>query len=125
MSSFLENGFADRRNTAAQAKKALLEKYKASLNSDDPEIARRRAERQAIVEARKAREAARDAAREVARLEAERKAAEEAARLEAERIAAEEKRLAELAAAEANRPNDLIRQAALYAAKRAAGKGRR
>ena len=58
MSSFADHGFVERRNLAATAKKAQLDKFKASLNQDDPAAAQRRAERQTIIEARKAREEA-------------------------------------------------------------------
>lgn len=93
-----EKGFAERRQTAMDAKKALLEKFKAGTDPNDPEVAARREERRRIIEAREKREAEKEAERkakleEEARIRAEKKAAEEAARLareEAERKAAEE-----------------------------------
>ena len=70
--------FNKRRDAAATAKQALLERFKSRPGPDDPEVAQRVAERTQIAEARAAREAEKKAAREV---EARRLAAEEAARL--------------------------------------------
>lgn len=39
------NDFADRQKNAAEAKKALLEKFKASPKLDDPEMVAKRAEK--------------------------------------------------------------------------------
>ena len=52
--------FGDRLATAAAAKQALLEKARAKAN--DPELAKKQAERAAIAAAREAREAERRAA---------------------------------------------------------------
>ena len=75
MAGFKDQHFNDRRSASADAKKALLEKFRARPASDDPQVQARLAERQKIAEARAARAAERDAAKQA---EAERKAAEEA-----------------------------------------------
>ena len=54
-------GFQKRKDTAAAAKNALLQKFKAA--AEDPKIAQRQAERMAINEARVVRRAERKAAR--------------------------------------------------------------
>jgi Family of unknown function (DUF6481) len=91
MRGFKEKGFNDRLQDQAKARQALLERAKAANPANDPDFARRQAERKRIADEREAREQARAEAREAElRAEAERKAAEEAARLEAERLAAEE-----------------------------------
>jgi len=48
MSGFKEPGFADRQKAAQQAKKDLLNKFRAQPGPDDPEVAKRRAEREAV-----------------------------------------------------------------------------
>jgi len=126
-SPFQQHTFNARREDSMKAKQALLEKFKTRPGPDDPEFQRRMMERQAVAEARAAREAAKEAER---RAEAERLAREEAARKEAERIAAEEaelKRLEEEEARKAARPQQIIREIAAYAAarQRAASRGRR
>ena len=96
MAIYREKDIFERRNAANDAKKALLERFKARPADDDPAVLARKAERQAIIEAREkraiekekqrqeklAREAAERAAREAAE-EAARLAAEEAAQAEA------------------------------------------
>lgn len=108
MSSFKNPGFADRLGAAANAKKALLEKFREQPGADDPAVAERQAARQAAAIAREARAAERKAAREAqkaaeiaeqAAREANeaREAAERAERevaLEAERKAARDARYA-------------------------------
>jgi hypothetical protein len=59
-----DKGFRDRLNAAAEAKKALLEKFRAKAGPDDPAVAERQAARQAVSEARDVRDVARKAARE-------------------------------------------------------------
>jgi HPt (histidine-containing phosphotransfer) domain-containing protein len=79
MSGYKEKGFGDRLSNAQDAKKAALERFRAKVSPDNPELARQRAERQA-----------RAAAREAARLKAEAEArALEEARLKAEAAEAE------------------------------------
>ncbi|KMO44691.1 hypothetical protein VQ03_01595, partial [Methylobacterium tarhaniae] len=65
MAGFKDQNFNDRRSTSADAKKALLEKFRARPASDDPEVQARLAERQKIAEARAARAAEREAAKQV------------------------------------------------------------
>src|ERR671936_3083788 len=60
MSGFKEPGFADRQKAAQQAKQNLLNKFRAQPGPDDPDVAKRRAEREAVA-----------ARREKARLERE------------------------------------------------------
>ena len=113
--------FNERRKAAATAKQALLEKFRAHPGPDDPAVAQRLAERQAIIEAREARAAERKAAREA---EARRLAAEAAARAaeqkarEAEAAALLAKQAAEERALEAQRkegksPADAIFEACM------------
>ncbi len=97
MGAFKDNLFNERQTASANAKKALLEKFKAKPAPDDPAVLARAAERMAIAEAREIRAGERRAAKEA---EAARLAAEQAARdLEAQaRIAEEAARAAEQAA---------------------------
>ena len=101
MSGFKDQQFGDRLSTAANAKLATLERFRARPAADDPAVTERRALRQAISVARETRVAERAAAREAA---ATRQAAERAARvvekqardaaLETERKAARDARYA-------------------------------
>jgi len=121
--------FQDRQQASIDAKAKMLERFKARPAEDDPTIARLRAERQAVVEARKVREAEREAEKEAARkLAAEKAAIEKAAREEAERKAAAEReaaRIAEEARILAEAPRKSLMDAVQYMQQRAAGKGRR
>ena len=102
-------GFADRAKSSARAKQHLLEKFRANAVKDDPEAAKRRAERLEIARAREIRQAERlaikrrqeaERAAEAARLEAEKEAERAALAAEAERAAERERqRLAEQKAA--------------------------
>ena len=67
--------FRERNSTAAKAKNDLLAKFKLGTDPNNPAVIQRRADRQAIVEAR----AARMAQREAGRIAREKEAAEEAA----------------------------------------------
>jgi membrane protein involved in colicin uptake len=120
-----DRSFTDRKANSSAAKQALLERFKARPGPDDPIMQQRRAERQAIADAR----AVRDAEKAAARAEAERLAVIEAARLaEEERlaeIAREVARKAEQARRDAERPRKVLLEAVQYAQLRAAGKGRR
>src|SRR5689334_21015590 len=97
MNGFKQPGYADRQKAAQQAKQDLLNKFRTQPGPDDPEVARRRAEREAIA----ARREALRLERETAKAEQKRRE-EEAAAAEAERIAREQEestaRLAELEA---------------------------
>ena len=92
MAIYREKDIFERRNAANEAKKALLERFKAKPAADDPAVLARQAERKAILEAREKRAAEKERlrqeklAREAAE-RAEREAAEEAARLAAEEAA--------------------------------------
>ena len=49
--------YQDRQATAAKARQALVEKFRARPAADDPAVQQREAERKAVIEARKLREA--------------------------------------------------------------------
>jgi hypothetical protein len=100
---YREKDFSERRTAAVEAKKALLERFKAKPAADDPAVIAKQQERQAILAARAIREKEKEKARQekLAREAAERaererlaeiarKEAEELARIEAEARAAEE-----------------------------------
>jgi hypothetical protein len=126
---YREKDIFERRNAANEAKQALLERFKAKPAADDPAVLARQAERKAILEARKVREAekaklkqerlAREAAEKAEReatAEAARLAAEEAAQAEAKAREAEEtERIARLLADEAERK---AKRDARYAARK-------
>ena len=104
MTAYKDKDFGERLSTAAAARKATLEKFRAKPGPDDPAVAERRAARQALVVAREARLAEREAARKAEKAreaareeEAARQAAEQTDRdvaLEAERKAARDARYA-------------------------------
>jgi len=127
---YKEQNIFDRRNAANEAKKALLKQFMSRPAEDDPAVLARKAERQAILEAREKRNAEKERlkqeklAREAAE-KAKREAAEEAARLAAEEAAAAEAkakeaeetdRIARLLADEAERK---AKRDARYAARKA------
>jgi hypothetical protein len=116
MAAFKDVEFNERISAATNAKKALLEKFKAKPGPGDPEFDRRQAERVAAAEAREAARQRRLKEKEEARQAALR--AEQAAReAEAARLEAEAKAQAELEAkreAEAKAARD-----ARYAARKA------
>src|SRR3954454_10637184 len=92
MSGFREPGFADRQKAAQQAKREILEKFRAQPGPDDPAVQQRQAEREAQAAARaKAREA-REAEKAAKKAGEERLAAEAATQLarEQEEAAARE-----------------------------------
>lgn len=99
--------FNDRRDDAANARKAMLERFKARPPADDPDLLAKQAERVAIAEARSERQAEREAAKkaEAERIAAEKLAAEiaEMERLERERARREEAQGLLLAAQKAAR----------------------
>jgi hypothetical protein len=92
MSGYKGATFNDRREAAANARKAMLEKFRAQPPADDPAVIAQREERMRIAAAREARAAERRRQREA---ELARKAAEEAAR----KAEAEARRQAEIAEA--------------------------
>jgi hypothetical protein len=95
---YKDPGFADRLSTAAEAKKAILAKFRAAPGPDDPEFAARQAEREAVAKAREVRTAARAAERAEQDAAAAAQAAHAAAEA-AEREARETKARAERAVA--------------------------
>jgi hypothetical protein len=116
MSGHTNKNFNERLSTAAHAKKALLDKFRARPAADDPAVVEQRAARQAVSDAR----AARIAEREAARIAQE--AREAAARAEHE-MAEQEKLTRELAEkAERDAALEIERKAARdarYAARKA------
>ena len=112
MAGFKHNNFNDRMTTAANAKKAVIEKFRQMPKPDDPAVQQRQAELKAIAEARDARNAQRKAEREAAALEAKR-AAEALAR---EKAAAAAEAAARARAEEAERK---AARDARYAARKA------
>lgn len=94
----------DRLQSASSAKQAVLERFKARTDPNDPAVAARRAERQALSVARDERKAARAAEKAAREAEEARLAAEEEARraaAEAEAAAERDRLAAEKAAQEA------------------------
>ena len=81
MGGYKDSDLGDRLSAADKAKKALLDRFKAKTSPDDPEVAKRAAERKAVHDARIAREtqratekkAAAEAAAERQRMDAEAK----------------------------------------------------
>jgi Family of unknown function (DUF6481) len=90
MSGYTNKNFSERLSTAAEARKAMLDKFRARPTADDPAVVARQEARQAISDARQARTAEKEAAR---RAEEAREAAERSAREAAE----QEQRLREAA----------------------------
>lgn len=115
MSGFKEPGFTDRQKAAQQARRGLLDKFRSQPGPDDPAVAKRRAEREAIAANRERVRQEREAT------EAEKKRREEdAAALEAARIAREkEEEAARQAALEVEQK---AKRDARYAARKAKGK---
>jgi hypothetical protein len=90
MRGFMEKGFNDRLEAAAKARQAQLERARAKSPLNDPDFAKRQAERRRLAEEREARAAARAAEKAAAsQREAEHRATQEAARIETERLADE------------------------------------
>ena len=61
---YRDKSFAERRTAAIEAKKALLEKFKAKPAPDDPAVLAKQAERKAILEAREKRAAEKEKLRQ-------------------------------------------------------------
>ncbi|HEU0149729.1 MAG TPA: DUF6481 family protein [Bradyrhizobium sp.] len=114
MRGFKQPSFADRQKAAQQARENLAEKFRAKPGPDDPEVVRKRAEREAIA----ARREQTRLEREVAKAE-EKRRQEEAAAAEAERLAREaEEAAARLVEDEADQK---AKRDARYAARKARG----
>src|SRR5262245_11684634 len=124
MRGYNGGSLSDRLGTAEAARKAQLERFRSRPGSDDPAVQKRQAERQAIVEAREARNREREEKRraEEAKLAEIKRAADESAK--AEQAAREAAAEVERRALEADRPRQAIRDAAMYAKARAAGSRR-
>ena len=115
MSGFKEPGFSDRQKAALQAKRHLLDKFRAQPGPDDPEVAKRRAEREAIASRREDARLAREAEKAEQKRREEEAAAAEAARIKRE----QEEEAGRLAALEAEQK---AKRDARYAARKARGK---
>jgi hypothetical protein len=129
MSSHNDQRFQDRLSRAAEAKSAMLARFKRAVDPENPAAIEKRREREAIAAARAEREAKRQAARQEHERELARQAAlaaeaaAEAARAAAEqaaREAAEQAQREEALKAEQKTARD-----ARYAARKAAKKKRR
>lgn len=91
MKGFREKGFAERRETAAKAKQASLEKFAQRPSADDPAESERRAARLAVAEARKARAAKREEEKAAEKLRIAAEKAQRAAEKEREAASAAER----------------------------------
>lgn len=117
MAGFKEPGFADRQKAAQQARRNILNKFRSQPGADDPEVTKRRAEREAVAAARaQAKEA-----RETAKAEEKRREEEAAAAAAAQRLREREEETAKLAVLEAEQK---AKRDARYAARKARGKKR-
>ena len=115
MSGFKEPGFADRQKAAQQAKKDLLNKFRAQPGQDDPEVAKRRAEREAVAARREQARLERETAKAEQKRREQEAAASEAARL----LREQEETATRLAAMELEQK---AKRDARYAARKARGK---
>jgi len=115
MSGFKEPSFADRQKAAQQAKRDLLNKFRAQPGLDDPEVAKRRAEREAAAANRETARLAREAAKAEAKLREQEEKAAEAVRIAGEK----EAEAARQAALEAEQK---AKRDARYAARKDRGK---
>jgi Family of unknown function (DUF6481) len=99
MSGFKEPGFADRQKAAQEARQNILKKFRSQPALDDPEVTKRRAER----EAHAADRANARLAREAAKAEQKAREAEAAAQAAAQLAREKEEATAKEAALEADR----------------------
>src|ERR1700731_3775666 len=92
MSGFKEPSFADRQKAAQEARQNILNKFRSQPGVDDPAVAQRRAEREALAAERAKAKLAREAAKAEQHRREQEAAAEAAARLvrEKEEAAARE-----------------------------------
>jgi hypothetical protein len=81
MSGFKEPGFADRQKAAQQARQNLLNKFRAQPGPNDPDVAKRRAERESIIANRERLKQEREATKAEQKRREEEAAAAEAARI--------------------------------------------
>jgi hypothetical protein len=121
-----QGGFDDRLATAADAKKAQLEKFFAKLATNDPALAERQSARQKIAAAREIRAVERKALRLEHKAHAAAESAARIAALAAERtareVAAAEQAVSDAAAALALEGEQKIARDARYAARKARGR---
>jgi hypothetical protein len=117
MSGFKEPSFADRQKAAQEARKNILEKFRAKPGLNDPAVLQRQAER----EAQAAERAKAKLAREAAKAEQKAREAEAAAEAIAQIAREKEAALAQEAALEAERK---AARDARYAARKGKGKKR-
>jgi hypothetical protein len=115
MSGFKEPRFTDRQKAAQQARNNLLKKFREQPGPDDPEVARRRAEREAVAANRERVRQEREAAKAEQKRREEEAAAAEAARIAKEKEEEEVRQAAVLAEQKARRD-------ARYAARKSRGK---
>jgi hypothetical protein len=115
MNGFKEPGFADRQKAAQRARDTLLKKFREQPGPDDPEVARRRAEREAIAANRERVRQEREAVKTEQKRREQEAAAEAAARMAREQEE-EAARQAELLA------EQKAKRDARYAARKARGK---
>jgi len=122
MRGFKEKTFKDRLSEASTARQAALERFKARPSADDPDVIRRKEERQAIAQARETREAERKVRKEEeARLRAEQEAKEKL-----EREAREKREAIERVIREASEATERKKERdARYAARKARQVGKR
>ena len=115
MSGFKEPSFADRQKAALQARRDILNKFRAQPGPDDPEVKRRQAEREAQAAERAKAKEVREASK------AEQKAREDAAAAEAAVLLARQKEeeTARLAGLEVEQK---AKRDARYAARKGKGK---
>jgi len=129
MSRSYDPTLEDRQSLASEAKRAMLAKFKQSLDPDSPAAIAKRRQREAIAAARAEREAQREAARQEHERHLARQAILEAeAKAASERAAAEEaaRRAAELAEEDAKlKAAQKLARDARYAARKAARNKRR
>ena len=86
MKNLKDQNLDERLKRAAEAKRAILEKFKARPAEDDPDVVKRKEGRAAIAVAREARDAERRKIKEAEAAErAEREAVEKVARIEREK----------------------------------------
>jgi hypothetical protein len=115
MSGFKDPDFADRQRAAREAKQNLLNKFRGHAGPDDPNVAKRRAEREAIAANREHARLARETAKAEQKRREEEAAAVEAARM----LRQKEEAAAKQAALEAEQK---ARRDARYAARKQRGK---
>jgi uncharacterized protein YdaU (DUF1376 family) len=113
--SFKEPGFADRQKAAQDARRNILDKFRSKPGPDDPEIVKKRAEREAAAARREQVRQEREAAKAEQKLREE-----EAAAAEAVRLAREAEEAAEKAAA--MEADQKARRDARYAARKSRGR---